>query len=167
MNSPRLCLTSWIKTSMVCNSGRTEITLEQTMTRMLYRITVLTLLYSSLRSLAQPTFHPTEAFPPRSAAFRLIGLRVSSNGSWYLTEQRTSRFPATPSAPESHLCSPAWRPTRIWATNHAIVKAATLAFWRWTLLEDENAMSFLNYGLAETARPKGRVERKTKVIQSP
>jgi predicted dienelactone hydrolase len=51
--------------------------------------------------------------------------------------------------------------------NHSIMKAATLAFWRWTLLDDEDGKSFLNHGLADAVRQRGHLERKPKASPNP
>jgi hypothetical protein len=44
--------------------------------------------------------------------------------------------------------------------NHDKVKAATLAFWRWTLLDDATAKGQLTTVLPKVVRPNGSLEYK-------
>lgn len=46
------------------------------------------------------------------------------------------------------------------AENHAVMKAVALAFWQWTLLEDESAKVQLNTQLPKLVRSRGSLEYK-------
>jgi predicted dienelactone hydrolase len=105
---------------------------------------------------------PDKSFPAKER--RIPFDRTENVEQWLLVLDGATHFTFSGNTERPRIASllPGMEADPNLTTNHAIVKAATLAFWCWTLLEDENAKSFLNSDLADTVPTNGTVEHKTR-----